>query len=144
MVADNDDVRLEFDPTQWIPDWFWERIDQGGQDRVRFREVCRGMAREELARFIRTFDEVANIFINPPFRPPFPSLDAYLEDTGYWVLSQGRACFDRVWQDPAVFWALKRDNVSEAQAERGYQGVPELVWSERFPEEDIPGHRQDE
>jgi hypothetical protein len=67
-----------------------------------------------------------------------------LEETGYWVISQGKDFFSRVWQEPSLFWDLKRNNVIEAQSEQSYFGIPELVWSERFPEEDIPGHRQDE
>ncbi|WP_020470853.1 hypothetical protein [Zavarzinella formosa] len=144
MTADGDDVRMEFDPAEWIPDWFWDRIHQGGQDRARFQEVCRQMERGELAELIYKFDELTNIFINPPFRPPFPSLEAWLEDTAHWVLSQGKEFFDQVWQNPALFWTLKNDNMSVTQAEQGYQGIPELVWTERFPGEDIPGHRQDE
>ncbi|OWK41100.1 hypothetical protein [Fimbriiglobus ruber] len=141
-MVNDDDVRVEFDPEREIPEWFWDRIDQGGHDPVRFLEVARQMDRTALAELIRLFDELANLFVHPPFRPPFPTLDAYLEDTGYWVLSQGKDFFHRVWQDPASFWDLKRRDVSVTLAEQSFQGIPDSVWAERFPDEDVPGHRQ--
>src|SRR4051812_25693299 len=99
------------------------------------------MERSELEGVIRAFDELADCFAEHPFRlpPPAFNLSQYLSETGYWVISQGKEFFTRVWQNPPLFWDLKRADVIERQQERSYLGIPEMVWHERFPDEFIPG-----
>ena len=145
-MCDDDDIRSLLDPIREIAEWFWDHIAQAKQERIQFQEVCREMERTKLKHFIVLFDILSDLFTNPPFIPPLPteSLSQYLAETGYWVISQGHDFFVRVWQDPAIFWKLKQDNVMNAQSERSYIGIPEQVWAERFPGEYIPGHRQDD
>src|SRR5262245_14429636 len=146
VSTDDTYIRSMFDPRRQIPDWFWEATREGKQDRLRFRGVCERMERTELAAFMRLIDELADFFTHPPFRPPPPpsQLSEYLAEVGYWGISQGKAFFLDLWDHPQRFWDLKLADVNVHQSDRSYLGIPELVWSERYPEDDIPGHRQDE
>jgi hypothetical protein len=141
VTRDTGDHRSLFDPEAEVPAWFWERIAAGRQNRDTFRAVVRDMSKEELREFILLFDDLAGWFCDAPFVPPPPARNSEnsLQETGYWVVSQGKDYFMRVWEQPELFWPLLAEEVEDFQRERSYSGVAGAEWLERYyPPEDIP------
>ncbi len=99
-----DDVRDRYDPLESIPGWFWDRVAAAQAD----PELFDGLADNELIDFADEIHGLKTYFAHDPFHPPD---DVYVsEDTldlaGAWVISQGKAFFRGVWQEPRRFWAI--------------------------------------
>src|SRR5262245_7360328 len=111
------DYRSLFNPDEEVPNWFWALIHRGYQDRDSFQRVCQTLSRKKLIDVMRIFDEVSGFFTEAPFRPSPPvryTLSA-LEETGYWVISQGKQYFRQIWDNPKLFWELVDQDIASSE-----------------------------
>ena len=134
------DARSLFDPREEVPPWFWKTIASGKQNRENFRAVLRMLSRDKLQEFIERLDELAGFFCESPFVPPQPAQETqhHLEETGVWVVSQGKRFFLRAWDRPEKFWELLAENVVDCRPAESYLGVAEEEWWDRYPGEEAP------
>ena len=135
------DVRNWLRPEEEAPEWFWEIIASGKQDRGLFRTLCHELPKEQFAQFLQEYRVLANAFVELPFAssPNSGGSEDHLLDTGRWVISQGKGYFLNVWHQPEEFWSLlgqsviKKKNGKTKQESYGY--LPEEIWLERFGED---------
>jgi hypothetical protein len=84
-----------------IPDLFWQRLAEAGNDRDVLRRIMEQMGREELLDFYRVFYDAAVELTDSPFSDYTGDLsEDDAASIAEWVVSQGRDYFMAVWRDP--------------------------------------------
>ena len=128
-----DDVRDRYDPLASVPDWFWDRIAAIQADPALFNRLTD----RELIDFANEMLDLKTYFSHAPFHPPeevYVSEDT-LDRAGAWVISQGKAFFGGIWQDPGRFWGILSDH--EYLQGHNFEFAAEGVWEQKYGT-DIP------
>jgi hypothetical protein len=128
-----DDVRDRYDPLASVPDWFWDRITAAQSDPELFVKLTDG----ELIDFANEMLDLKTYFSHDPFHPPeeVSVTEKTLDEAGAWVISQGKAFFRSVWQEPRRFWGIMADH--EYLRGHNFEFAADRAWEDRHGT-DIP------
>lgn len=124
---DNVTGRGPFSPDD-ISDWFWSVIALADHSRERLESILGSMSQADLIRFHNEFQEAAAQLVDEPLAEHLPAdtSEEHLQDIAEWVVSQGKAFFTAVWNNP--------EKIAEIDLRRGvtYSSVSDNVHWERF------------
>ena len=128
-----DDVRDRYDPWASVPDWVWDRIAAAQAD----PELFDRLTDRELIDFANEMLGLKTYFAHDPFHPPAEVYvsENTLDRAGAWVISQGKAFFRGVWEEPRRFWDIITDH--EYLRGHNFEFAADQVWDDRHGT-DIP------
>ena len=121
------DGRGSFSPDD-ISDWLWSVIASADHNRERLEWILGSMTQADLIRFHNEFQEAAVQLVDEPFAEHLPAdtSEDHLQDIAEWIVSQGKALFAAVWNNP--------EKIAGIDLRRGvtYSSVSDNVHWERF------------
>ena len=113
-------------------DWFWSLIATGGHDSERMAGVLSQLTRTDLERFHNEFSEAVTAISWDDYCNVHGYGESKMRDLASWIVSQGKAFFAMVYDDPK-----RIPRFDEVDHSRSYIGIAEQVYSARFAQ-DIP------
>lgn len=113
-------------------DWFWDIIERADQDRDRLRAILTALDKDGVYRFQDTFVELSTELQDEPHRMYLDEDESEdgLEDIAHWVVSQGRAKYQEVLDQPELMPGHVDVPASADLFQVGYD-----VYFERFGED---------
>jgi len=111
-------------------DEFWSIIDRSNKDRNALRPLLEPLGRVDLIMFHRFFMEYGS-----DLRDELPEREEsdYQEELAWYVVAQGKAFYDDVYEHPEKF------PEEQGPAGRGFRGMIAKVYRDRFGEEVMEG-----
>jgi hypothetical protein len=110
-------------------DWFWDLIRQGNRSRPEMTRILSQLSKDDLIRFQAELQDAAADLNDEPFLDYLEdSTDDSIEDICYWVVSQGKDYYTRVWNNPSE---IPRDVEGD---DHTFYGLPGGVFWEKYRE----------